>query len=77
MAFADPSAAAASTLGEQLGLGDPALRRRTTATDLNAAILSAQAGLGAGTGAVEPGGHCSPRHPTHFEPSSLELHGTL
>jgi hypothetical protein len=21
---------------------------------------------------VGPGGHCSPRHPTHFEPSSLE-----
>jgi len=58
-------------------LGDPALRRHTTATDLNAAILSAQAGLGAGTGAVEPGGQYLPRHSTHFVPSSLAWHGTL
>ena len=27
--------------------------------------------------AVGPGGYCSTRHPTHFEPSYLELNGTL
>ena len=26
---------------------------------------------------VGPGGHRSPRHPTHFEPSSLELNWAL
>ena len=26
---------------------------------------------------VRPGGCCSPRHPTHFEPSSLEWNDTL
>jgi len=26
---------------------------------------------------VGPGGCCSPRHPTHFEPSSLESHSAL
>ena len=26
---------------------------------------------------VGTGGYCSPRHPTHFDPSSLGLHGTL
>jgi len=26
---------------------------------------------------VGSGGYCSPSHPTHFEPSSLELNGTL
>ena len=27
--------------------------------------------------AVGPPGYCSPRHPTHFEPLTLELNGTL
>jgi hypothetical protein len=26
---------------------------------------------------VWPGGYCPPRHPTHFQPSSLESNGTL
>ena len=26
---------------------------------------------------VGPAGYCSPRHPTHFEPSSLEINGIL
>ena len=26
---------------------------------------------------VGPAGYCQPRHPTHFEPSSLELNCTL
>jgi hypothetical protein len=29
------------------------------------------------TDRVRPGGCCLPRHPTHIEPSLLELHGTL
>ena len=45
--------------------------------------FSAQVGTGtskaevAAAAAVGPGGHCSPRHPTRFEPSSLELNGAL
>lgn len=47
LAFADPAAAAASPLGAKLGLGDDAQRRRDTASELNAAILSNQSGLSA------------------------------
>ena len=45
LAFADPAAAAASPVGAKLGLGDDAQRRRDTADELNAAILSRQSGL--------------------------------
>ena len=49
LAFADPAAAAAaaaSPLAAQLGSGDEGERRRATASELNAAILSRQGGLG-------------------------------
>lgn len=49
LAFADPAAAAASSIGAKLGLGlgddAQAQRLRVTADELNAAILSRQSGL--------------------------------
>ena len=45
LAFPDPVAAAASPIGAKLGLGDAGKRRRDTANELNAAILSRQSGL--------------------------------
>ena len=30
-----------------------------------------------GTTPVGPGEYCPPRHPTHFKPSFIELHGIL
>lgn len=47
LAFADPNVAAASPIGAKLGLGNDAERRRATASELNAAILSQQGGLSA------------------------------
>lgn len=45
LAFADPADAAASPIGVKLGLGNDCQRRRETASELNAAVLSSEAGL--------------------------------
>jgi len=64
---------------------DRTLRAAVESCDLPRAGVSQQVPLKVGdfVGSVErlawvgPGRYCSPRHPTNFEPSSLELYDTL
>jgi hypothetical protein len=54
---------------------DPSFLRHIASDDVASNIWQALATVGCGY-SLGPGGHCLPRHPTHFGPSSLELNGT-